>query len=93
MAKLEIGTPEEAENCEYLVCVRVTTPLHFPDNLTGKCCQCGKPVQYRPHAPVTPKRLCMDCYIGTKDLRSADNMITPETAAEVLEVNLKKRMN
>jgi len=48
-----------------LVCARINGPLYLPDNLTGKCAECGYRVQYRPHAPKRAIRVCMECWSDT----------------------------
>lgn len=58
---VHIGTQEEAEACNWLVCSRLTSPLLMPDNLIDVCAVCGELVQHRPHAPVRPKKVCGDC--------------------------------
>ncbi|SRR6266446_1833698 len=95
--KLEIGTQEDGEDCDYAVCIRATSPLVFPDNLVSTCCKCGCTIQYRPYAPKTPAKICLECAIpdmdnsfGEDDLRV---MITPKTAAEVAAYFQKKKEN
>ena len=95
--KLEVGTQEEGEDCDYVVCVRVTSPLAFPDNLMGICCKCGYAIQYRPHAPKAPAKICWECAIpemnDSFEERDLKVMITPKTAAEVSNYLQKKREN
>jgi hypothetical protein len=59
--KILVVSPEEAEKCEYLICVRTTVPAYFPDDLIGECCSCQQPVRYRPTSPKAPPRICMEC--------------------------------
>jgi formylmethanofuran dehydrogenase subunit E len=67
---VKIVTDEEAEKAEVIVVVRATVPLMMADNLTGTCSVCGEEVQFRPHAPKTPKRVCLDCVLdGALDVR------------------------
>jgi len=63
---IEIVSDEEAEKAEFLVCVRVGQPTPFDDNETGVCSKCGAEVQFRPYAPKTPQRLCMECFFRSK---------------------------
>ncbi len=57
----QIVSPEDAEKSDFVVCAPETVPLYFPDNLTGECADCGDPIQWRPHAPRTPPKICMRC--------------------------------
>lgn len=70
---------EEAEKCDYLICVPAECDTPFTDNLTAFCCECGRKVQHRWHAPRKPKRICMECVVKleernaqTKDKAQAD---------------------
>jgi hypothetical protein len=58
---------EEAENCEYLVCMP-WGPSPFTDNFKGVCSRCGVAVMYRWHAPRKPKRICMECLVKLESL-------------------------
>lgn len=46
-----------------LSCARWTClePMFLPDNVIGKCADCGHAIQYRPHAPKKVRKLCMEC--------------------------------
>jgi len=55
---MRIVTPEEAEQANFVVCIRKDDPTTFADNLEGTCAWCGAEVIFRPHAPVTPPRIC-----------------------------------
>ncbi len=95
--KLEIGTQEDGEDCDYVVCIRATSPLAFPDNLVSTCSKCGCTIQYRPHAPKTPAKMCVECAIPEMresfDENNLQVMITPKTVAEVAAYLHKKREN
>jgi len=67
--KIPIISDEEAETCDYVVCMPADTPSPFDDNLTGFCCKCGCKVHYRWHAPRKPKRLCMNCFATLENLK------------------------
>lgn len=72
-----------AEACDILVCATfaIEDGLVFPDNRIGNCAECGRAIQWRPHAPTKPKRLC---YVCVPNMSSGDKMmITPKTAAEL----------
>jgi hypothetical protein len=88
--KIEVVDPSEAEEADYYVCIPLTNPLTFPDNMIDTCCKCGKAIQHRPHYPVGVRKICMSCI----DISNEDTMqITPETAKEVAEYLHKKTAN
>lgn len=58
---IRVGSDAETEACDYLVCTPVSNPLKFADNLVSVCCKCGAAVQYRPHGPTTPPKICLPC--------------------------------
>jgi hypothetical protein len=65
-----------------IVCVPLSTPLHYPDNLVGTCRDCGGSVQYRPHVPAFDALLCLDCW--QRVAQPGDRIIvTARTLAEV----------
>ena len=57
-------SPEEAESADVIVCMPFTMPLILSDNLLGNCARCGAPVQYRPHVPRRPVKLCPSCAVA-----------------------------
>lgn len=60
--KIEIvDSITNGEDFDFVVCLRVTKPLIFADNLVAHCCKCHMMVQFRPHAPKTPPRICQQC--------------------------------
>ena len=55
---------DEHESADYYVCVRADDgPAHFTDDLYDFCCECGEKVRYRPHGPVAPKKICLQCVL------------------------------
>lgn len=56
-----VATPEECEKADVVVCARKGTPSPFTDNLEAPCSGCGAVLIYRPHAPVTPPKMCIEC--------------------------------
>jgi hypothetical protein len=36
-------------------------PMYLPDNVIGKCAECGHAIQYRPHAPKKIRKICTEC--------------------------------
>ena len=59
--KLTIRSDLDNEDSDCVVCIPVTMPLKFDDNLVGRCSRCNVPVQYRPTAPKTPPKICWNC--------------------------------
>lgn len=59
--KLNIASDEECEQADAVVCAPVTVPLYFRDNIVGPCADCGDMLQWRPHAPKKPPKICMRC--------------------------------
>lgn len=58
---VEVVSDEEAETCDYYICVRASSPSLFEDDLYDFCCECGEKVRYRPHGPTVPKKICVEC--------------------------------
>lgn len=62
-----LGTPvnvvsqEESEKAAVVVCIRKGSFTPFTDNEFGHCVNCATEVQFRPHAPKTPPRICIEC--------------------------------
>jgi hypothetical protein len=72
-----------------LVCGRVDGRLLFPDNETGKCAECGRLVEYRPHAPKNRILRCMQCALPM--IEDGDEIgTTPRMVADVKEYYRKK---
>jgi hypothetical protein len=95
--EIMIETQEDGEACDCVVCILVTEPLAFPDNIVTECCECGQLVQHRPHAPKRPPKICLPC-IEPKMVKEAARgelgvMITPKTAVEVAAYLAKKNAN
>lgn len=58
---IEVVSQAEAEEAEFVVCMKVGADTPFTDNLTGHCCACGEAVIFRPTSPVKPPRICLEC--------------------------------
>lgn len=58
--KATVVSDAEAEKVDYVVCMP-EGPSEFTDNLTGFCSHCGRKVMFRWHAPLKPKKICIDC--------------------------------
>jgi len=70
-----------------LVCARVDGPLLLPDNRVGKCAECGRLVEYRPHAPKNRILRCMQCAVPL--MRDDDELIT--TARMIADAKAYRR--
>ncbi len=73
-----IITDEEAETADAIMVSR-RGPSPWKDNLFGKCAECRAEIMYRPHAPKTPRKICVECAEKAADkvLAGAD---APDTA-------------
>lgn len=77
----KVGTQEEAETVDYLVCAPVS---YYDDDVMGACVSCGMAIVWRFHAPKKPKRICLKCFIVmAKGVAPEEIMITPSTAKEL----------
>jgi hypothetical protein len=54
---------QQAELCDVVICQLRTRPLLMPDNRTGPCAGCGAMLQWRPHAPRNPPKMCRECAV------------------------------
>lgn len=63
MSPIYIATPEECEQADICVCMRVGTgdETRFDDNEYGECADCGHAIYFRPYNPKTPIKLCAQC--------------------------------
>lgn len=86
----------DGEDADYFVCVPLTSPLKFPDNLVSTCSKCGKSVQHRPIHPKTPKKICMPCAMPEMEIRAMSDdlhvQVRPEAMDEVMAY-FKKGLN
>jgi hypothetical protein len=57
----EVVDDATAEQADFVVCIPAAPWLRNVDNLTGPCHDCGKQLQWRPHAPKQPPKLCRPC--------------------------------
>lgn len=87
--EFKIGTPEQGEECEHVVCIPMTTPMMFPDNVAAKCSMCGCDVQHRPDIPTKPKIACMDCMLPRMEKAAQEGdlgiLVTPKTLLEATD--------
>lgn len=69
MTAVELGTGDvvkvvsqaNAEQAAAVVCCRAGMPSHFADNETGICAHCGHAIFFRPHVPMSPPKICIEC--------------------------------
>jgi hypothetical protein len=77
----EVQSQDEAERADAVVCMLAPEgkPLLMDGNLLGVCSECKRRVQHRPHIPVGPILLCIECCPPSPHNR---NFITPATLQE-----------
>lgn len=56
-----IVSDEEAELSAFVVCGDAELPYPFTDNVQTTCCDCGRAIVHRPHAPKRPPKICIAC--------------------------------
>ena len=92
--RFEIDDDGNADHADIVVCARLTSPLMMPDNKIGFCAECGEAIQYRPHVPKSPRKMCMECVVPLATKLAAKgkltSIITPTTVAE-LKAHLRKK--
>jgi hypothetical protein len=59
--KIKVVSEVEAELADVVVCLPLPDPGYFPDNITGTCARCGIGIFYRPHVPILPPKVCINC--------------------------------
>jgi hypothetical protein len=64
-----------------LPCPLGTEPA-MPDNVFGVCALCECRIQYRPHVPDAPTKLCKDCALDNMTV-GQKVALTEETVAEI----------
>lgn len=56
-----VVTAEEAEQADFVVCVRAGRPSIFTDNQFGVCAHCQSQIYFRPSIPTRPVKICVEC--------------------------------
>jgi hypothetical protein len=74
-----------------LMCARFTRELYLPDNVIGRCTECGCKVQFRPHAPRPHRLRCMQCAFALIE-PGAEITTTPRMVDDLLAY-FRKRQN
>lgn len=97
--KVEVVKRGEGDDASAVVCRLAPQgePLLLPDNLLGHCTNCFRMVQFRPHAPKTPPRICDECITAVMAKHQKETgdeevkfLITEHTAADVAAYFRKK---
>jgi len=82
---------DNAEASDVVICRLITKPLIVADNLVGHCSKCFKMIQFRPHVPKLPRKLCDGCAFkeieGESDLKF---YVTENTLNDLATVILRK---
>lgn len=60
---VEVAGDVAESDIDVVVCRLITTPLLLPDNLVGHCSKCRRMIQFRPHIPKLPPRICDECAV------------------------------
>jgi hypothetical protein len=55
---------EEANEADICVCVLADAATPFTDNVFDVCRDCGRAIQYRPHVPKKPPKICVECAVN-----------------------------
>ena len=75
-----------------VMCMPLAWPMTYRDNKIGVCAGCGRPIQYRPHAPSKATKMCVGCVLPMLD--STDEVgITEETKADLIAFLKTKSAN
>lgn len=82
-----VSEDEASDMADFMICVFAEQKTTFTDNLFDFCStpECGKKIQYRPHAPRGIKKICHEC--AAKLYKKDDDfhiLISPRTAAEIV---------
>ena len=56
-----VASEAECEAVDAVLCVRKGADTPFDNNLEAPCSVCGETVIFRPYAPKTPPKICMEC--------------------------------
>lgn len=90
--EVEVG---DGEHADFVLCRLATDPLIMPDNLVSNCSKCFRLVQFRPHSPKTPPRICDECAAPEMAKRAKagelEMIMTEKTAMDVAWLLAKKR--
>lgn len=86
----------DGEDADYFVCLELTDPMKFPDNLVSTCSKCRNPIQHRPVYPKGPKKICMTCAMPEIQIQGDSGtlhvQISPNAASDLADY-FKKNLN
>ena len=92
-----VGDGSEAEDADCVICRLITDPLIMRDNLVGTCSKCFRMIQFRPHVPKTPPKVCDECAmpIIKRHAKKGDlhAVITENTAQDIANYLRKKGLH
>jgi hypothetical protein len=95
--EVHIVKPEDAEDADYVICRRLTSPLLERDNWIDLCSRCGEAIQFRPNSPKRPPKICDPCARPLLEGEAAKGelhvQITAKTAAAVANYMARKKAN
>ena len=60
---IKVVSDEEANEADFVVCMRVGSPSPFRDNVEGVCSHCGHAIFFRPYMPPKPRKICVECAV------------------------------
>lgn len=85
----------EGEKCDAVICRLKTEPLLLPDNLVGSCSKCFRLIQFRPHVPKRPAKMCDECAAKAIAAQGEElhAIITHKTARDIADYRRKKKLN
>jgi len=89
ITKLSVISDAAAEDCNYVICMPYT-PGDKPmmvGNLFGKCSKCDQDIQFRPHIPKKPPRICLACIpeVAKNHPEGIHGTVTAQVLKEVKE--------
>ena len=94
-----ITVTDQVERATFIVCARLAAgdAPALADNLSGHCCQCHEPIQFRPHVPGHLKKICIQCAAPKMQADAANGKlkiaVTAKTVAEVALALAKPKGN
>ena len=92
--KFTIRSDIDNEDSDVVVCIPVTDPLKFDDNLIGRCSKCNIPVQFRPTSPKKPPKICWNCALPDMEREmNAGNLevaVSSEARKDIMEFLSRK---
>lgn len=82
---------------DYVVCALLKDGQepYYEDNIIGECKDCGRRIQWRPHAPMGPPRICTGCFTKKLDENPDEKhqFIVPNKVKQEVADYIKKKLN